>query len=303
MEPINLDPKLMNVILAVMIALGTLVILSDMVIVIVWLFSKDREERGEPPLIAPAWSVAHAYFIAQIGFILANLFFLLVMAVGAFAFFKGSMMAALGSAAVMLVGLIGQNIILTSLPLALIAWIYRAPLYEIGLTLGHQPLHRLFRIGIVASIPVILLSALLEASMQYVAKMASFQSLKALQDAMSKMVGDLVSPGESLGLFILAFLVIGVIGPIGEEILFRGYIYTVLKKRFSVRAAVLGSAFLFAAVHGQPLALLPIFAIGVALALLYEYTGSLVPSMIVHMVNNSAIAIWMYFQLEKYIRF
>jgi len=295
-----LDPKLQQILVLIIAALGGLTLLTDGVVIIVWLFSKDREERGEPPLIAPFWSVAHAFFLVQIGFLLANACYLIVMFISAFLRFQGSLLATLSDRVTLLVGLIGQNVILAGLPIALIVRFYKSPVSEIGLTLRNQPLRRLIVLGILASVPVMGLSFILEQAMNYVARLPSLQTLKSLQDAMSKMVTDLIHPGQPLGMFLFAFLVIAIIGPAGEEILFRGYLYTVIKKRFNMAAAVVVSAFLFAAIHGQPLALLPIFAIGVALALLYEYTGSLLPCIVLHVVNNGTMAFLLYLQSAKH---
>ncbi len=58
--------------------------------------------------------------------------------------------------------------------------------------------------------------------------------------------------------------------------------------------AVLASALFFAAAHVQPVEFLPILILGIVLAYLYEYTGSLVPGMIAHAVNNLAALVLFY---------
>lgn len=84
---------------------------------------------------------------------------------------------------------------------------------------------------------------------------------------------------------VLIVLVISVLVPIGEEVFFRGLVYGALR-RWGVPLAAALSAFFFSAVHQQIVHFLPIFILGVILALLYERTGSLLPSMLVHAVNN-----------------
>jgi membrane protease YdiL (CAAX protease family) len=59
--------------------------------------------------------------------------------------------------------------------------------------------------------------------------------------------------------------------------------------------AVLVSAVFFAAAHLEPVALLPILLLGVVLAYTYEYTGSLVPGMMAHGVNN-LVALFIFYQ-------
>jgi membrane protease YdiL (CAAX protease family) len=79
-----------------------------------------------------------------------------------------------------------------------------------------------------------------------------------------------------------------VIVPIGEEVFFRGLTYGALRQRLGRHAAVLTSAAFFALAHLQFVEFLPILILGSILAYLYEFTGSLVPGMIAHAVNNLA---------------
>ncbi len=82
---------------------------------------------------------------------------------------------------------------------------------------------------------------------------------------------------------------IAVIGPVAEEILFRGLAFVALKRRFGVRVGLIGSAALFAGAHANAFAFAPIFALGWLLGWLYERTGSLVPSIVVHMLHNTGM--------------
>ncbi|MBT5859990.1 MAG: CPBP family intramembrane metalloprotease [Alphaproteobacteria bacterium] len=93
---------------------------------------------------------------------------------------------------------------------------------------------------------------------------------------------------------VLAFGAVAV--PIAEEFLFRGVLFRWLKDGWGLYAGVVGSALVFAAVHillGTSGAL-QIFLIGLALAYLYDITGSLWPSMVFHGVNNGISFIWIY---------
>ncbi len=90
-------------------------------------------------------------------------------------------------------------------------------------------------------------------------------------------------------------LVIGVVVPVGEEIFFRGLTFGALRRRVGRHLAVVLSALFFAAVHMQAVELLPIVILGIVLAYTYEVTGSLVPGMIAHGVNNLT-ALVLFFQ-------
>jgi hypothetical protein len=88
---------------------------------------------------------------------------------------------------------------------------------------------------------------------------------------------------------VLLFLLICVVAPVVEEMIFRGFIYAGLRRRMSVFGAVIASALLFALMHNNPEALLPIGLIGIVLAALYERNRSIVPSIICHALNNTLV--------------
>ncbi len=79
---------------------------------------------------------------------------------------------------------------------------------------------------------------------------------------------------------------VAIAGPAIEEIFFRGFAYPAFRTRFGVRFAILITAAIFALLHWHLAAFLPIFILGLCLASLYEKTGSLVPSMTLHMIHN-----------------
>ena len=85
------------------------------------------------------------------------------------------------------------------------------------------------------------------------------------------------------------FFLACVFGPVVEEVLFRGVIYSSFRRHLPAAAAMLLSGFLFAAVHGQWIGLLPITLFGALLALVYEYTGSLTAVIAVHAFHNSVL--------------
>jgi membrane protease YdiL (CAAX protease family) len=155
----------------------------------------------------------------------------------------------------------------------------------------------------------------------------------------------MVEPGDILG-YILLFLGVAIVAPIGEEIFFRGYVFRALHENSSrrvvgiialqalllvglivlgtwlggiidqtnvvvlgataigvlfvsfiipsmrLRAYLLSAAF-FAVLHlsgitqGASAVMVTIFLGGLLLAWAFDLTGSLVPSIIAHMINNS----------------
>jgi len=98
---------------------------------------------------------------------------------------------------------------------------------------------------------------------------------------------------HGLGILILALVVTAGLAPACEETFFRGMLYRYLRARWPVWAAVLGSAILFGLAHFsglQRVSLLPVFAfMGIVLALLYEWTGSLGNTILLHSLNNAIL--------------
>jgi membrane protease YdiL (CAAX protease family) len=92
---------------------------------------------------------------------------------------------------------------------------------------------------------------------------------------------------------VLAVLV-GVVVPIGEEIFFRGLTLGALRRTLNRHVAVAVSALFFALAHLQLVELVPILILGLVLGYLYDLTGSLIPGMIAHGLNNLAAILAFY---------
>jgi membrane protease YdiL (CAAX protease family) len=94
---------------------------------------------------------------------------------------------------------------------------------------------------------------------------------------------------ESFGGVPSQILLIVFAASITEEICFRGMLFGGLRERLPAWPAALISAGIFGALHvftGIEV-VPPLIVFGVILALLYEKTGSIVPGIILHMLNNS----------------
>ena len=91
--------------------------------------------------------------------------------------------------------------------------------------------------------------------------------------------------GEGRGL-LGTVLVLGFVGPFAEEIFFRGFIYGALRNRFTPYGAIALSAAVFAVLHADLGVLVPIFVTGLALAWVYQKTGSLWPPLAAHTAQN-----------------
>jgi membrane protease YdiL (CAAX protease family) len=88
------------------------------------------------------------------------------------------------------------------------------------------------------------------------------------------------------GYVAVAIPLVCLIAPVSEETIFRGFIYGWLRRRLPILPAVVISAAVFSSAHLVLVLALPLFAVGVILALLYEYSDSLLPGAIVHALFN-----------------
>ncbi|HUZ78746.1 MAG TPA: CPBP family intramembrane glutamic endopeptidase [Chloroflexota bacterium] len=93
--------------------------------------------------------------------------------------------------------------------------------------------------------------------------------------------------GAPAGWFVVTLLAGCVLVPFAEELFFRGYIFRTFLERRGPLWGYLFSAGLFALAHTNVAALLPIFIIGLLLAWIFQRTGSLLPGMIAHGINNA----------------
>ena len=86
---------------------------------------------------------------------------------------------------------------------------------------------------------------------------------------------------------VLTVILACVVGPVAEEVFFRGVLFAALRRHTSRLIAMLASGALFAAVHTNPIGFVPILVLGCLLADLYERSGSLLSPIAVHMVHNT----------------
>ena len=89
---------------------------------------------------------------------------------------------------------------------------------------------------------------------------------------------------------------------IGEELLFRGLVFTGLLVHRGPRVAIVGSALLFAAIHFRPGQLPALMLFGLFLAALVYWTHSIYPAMVAHWTNNltsvAAVNLEVYWGIE-----
>lgn len=90
---------------------------------------------------------------------------------------------------------------------------------------------------------------------------------------------------STLGAKISIGLSIAVVGPIVEELLFRGALFRVVK-RHDRGQAIFSIAAFFALTHDEPRSWLPLFLLSLAITYLRSLSGSLFPALVFHVVFN-----------------
>jgi membrane protease YdiL (CAAX protease family) len=85
---------------------------------------------------------------------------------------------------------------------------------------------------------------------------------------------------------ILTFLVLVILTPIAEELLFRGLVFTGFRNKLPFWIAAVLVSLLFAFAHWQPNVALDVFVMSLICCYIREKSGSLWPSILLHVFKN-----------------
>lgn len=102
---------------------------------------------------------------------------------------------------------------------------------------------------------------------------------------------------STIDALVMLFLA-GFAAPFGEELLFRGILYTMFRERWAIWISVIVSSLLFGLIHGNVAVGLTGFLLGIIAALVYEYSKSLWTAVLVHSINNSLKIALLYVLVE-----
>jgi membrane protease YdiL (CAAX protease family) len=98
---------------------------------------------------------------------------------------------------------------------------------------------------------------------------------------------------------VLKIFVAGVIlAPLGEEFLFRGYFYGVIKRYAGGVGSALFTSALFAAIHMNPASMPGLFVLALCLTLAYEASGSLIVPLVMHAGFNLSQLLYLYWDAQ-----
>ena len=177
----------------------------------------------------------------------------------------------------LLLGSLLRDCVILGCVWALVRFIHNQGFRELGLRFEKAVAHlRTGFIAYLATIPVLLVVFTVTA---WVTQAFS------LQPEPQGVVQLYLKPSTERFLIPLTFFV-ALLGPVMEEVLFRGFAFAGLKKRFGVLGGACVSSAAFAAMHMNWAVFVPVFVLGMILTYLYEHSGSLVPSITLHILHN-----------------
>lgn len=150
-------------------------------------------------------------------------------------------------------------------------------------TLGLNPKHPayVFAWGVGVYIAFILLSITMQG-----AGLEDWLKERLGEPQHQQIVKDMVNAVEVERKLIL-ILGTCIIAPLAEEIIFRGYLYPVVKRYSEPAFAAIITGIIFGAIHGNVWAVIPLSIFGILLAVLYELSGSIWSCILCHALFNS----------------
>ncbi|MDD3297020.1 MAG: type II CAAX endopeptidase family protein [Candidatus Omnitrophica bacterium] len=101
-----------------------------------------------------------------------------------------------------------------------------------------------------------------------------------------------------LFIFILEAVILG---PIAEELLFRGFLYRLLRSKYSFAGSAVLISLFFSIMHRTPQNILPLFVISFGLCYLYEKTKSVFAPFVFHSLHN-LISLILFLAVKNFFR-
>ena len=114
-----------------------------------------------------------------------------------------------------------------------------------------------------------------------------FYPVSAVSTYVTFVSGYPLEPQNVIEIFKAFIIALGVcVAPLAEEFMFRSFLFSGLRNRLGPAGAVVVSAAIFALYHPGPFVKIPIFMIGVILALIYWRTRSYIAVVVFHAMYN-----------------
>jgi membrane protease YdiL (CAAX protease family) len=119
-----------------------------------------------------------------------------------------------------------------------------------------------------------------------------YDYLYELKESTDQVIFSLLNNAD-FSTFIVGVLLIGLMAGVAEELIFRGFLFQhLLKTTKNVWLSIIASGFIFALLHFNYFQLFPLIIFGIALAMIYFITKSLIPGILLHTANNVLNVYW-----------
>ncbi len=116
-------------------------------------------------------------------------------------------------------------------------------------------------------------------------------ALRTVQNATEAIVKDMMATDTVAGL-LGNLLVVALIPAVCEEVFFRAGFQNLFQKWFkNPHVAIWLTALIFSLAHGEVFSFMPRFVMGAFLGYLYVYSGSILPNMVAHFINNALVVV------------
>ena len=177
--------------------------------------------------------------------------------------------------------LLVQDLIFFGGPLLIVCGYYRSPGSFLGL--GHISLRQLFSVGIPAGVCL------------YALNLASSFIINLLfpgRIAESQNIIALFGLSGSLGDTLILAVLICIVAPLAEEMLFRAFLYPPLKRLCGRVWGIIFSGALFALIHMNAWTFIPLCIGGIGFTWLYDRYGSLWLNFCAHLIWNGIVLLF-----------
>ncbi|MBQ5316862.1 MAG: CPBP family intramembrane metalloprotease [Oscillospiraceae bacterium] len=111
-------------------------------------------------------------------------------------------------------------------------------------------------------------------------------------EGLEESLAGMMPSDDPLWINILVYLYVCIIGPIMEELIFRGVLLEALRK-YGNGFGIIMSAVMFGLMHQRFVQCIPAILLGIIFAGMAVKSGSLIPSIFAHIVNNTMSAVLM----------
>lgn len=139
-------------------------------------------------------------------------------------------------------------------------------------------------------------------NIRFPAFLAGFEQWAKAKEEELRRLTEALTVMDSLPQFLLAFVAIGVIPAIGEELVFRGYLQQELRRWWkNPHLAIWVTAFVFGAIHLQFYGFFPRMLLGVLFGYLYLWSKNIWVPIVGHLMNNGFQVLMLYLAQHKMV--